>query len=246
MTDDSEGVEPQEQDGAGDPAVAFDALRRTVEDLAGDLTREMTTIRKGVEAAFEEIEKHERPPNYGPDLGRIVAALAGVEQRLGTIEKSPALRNGPDHYARAIENAGSRASDSAGRTLEARGQALDRAAAELGRHVRSARQRREQDRWVFGAGAVGLVVGVLLTLFAPRALPGSVDMAVAATAMSADRWNAGARLMQSGSPGDWSGLVDASNFVQANREALAACAATAAKAKKDQRCAVIVAAPAQK
>ena len=34
---------------------------------------------------------------------------------------------------------------------------------------------------------------MLLTLFLPRLLPGSVDMTVSATAMNADRWNAGAQ-----------------------------------------------------
>lgn len=40
---------------AGDPAAAFDALRITVESLASDLTREMTTIRKGVEYALDHL-----------------------------------------------------------------------------------------------------------------------------------------------------------------------------------------------
>ena len=50
---------------------------------------------------------------------------------------------------------------------------------------------------------------------------------------------------QSGSPGGWRGLVYASNLVRANQEALSACAETAAKAKKEQRCTLTLAAPAQ-
>ncbi|WP_234890237.1 DUF6118 family protein [Sinorhizobium medicae] len=49
--------------------------------------------------------------------------------------------------------------------------------------------------------------------------------------------------MQSGSPQGWRGLVDASNLVRANQEALAACAEAAAKVKKDQRCTINMAAP---
>nr|WP_277914635.1 DUF6118 family protein [Polymorphum gilvum] len=49
--------------------------------------------------------------------------------------------------------------------------------------------------------------------------------------------------MQSGSPGGWRGVVDASNLVRANQEALTVCAETAAKAKKDQRCTINVAVP---
>ncbi|MDW9418890.1 hypothetical protein GOC00_29875 [Sinorhizobium meliloti] len=84
-----------------------------------------------------------------------------------------------------------------------------------------------------------------MTLFLPRVLAGSVDMAVASTAMSADGWNAGISLMQSGSPQGWRGLVDASNLVRANKEALTACAEAAAKAKKDQRCTIALAGPQQ-
>jgi hypothetical protein len=94
-------------------------------------------------------------------------------------------------------------------------------------------------------GGAGLVAGVLLTLFAPRVLPGSVDMAVASTVMNADRWNAGVSLMQSGSPGGWRGVVDASNLVRMNQQALSACAEAAAKANEDQRCTITVSPPAR-
>ncbi|OJU83840.1 MAG: hypothetical protein BGO06_23965 [Shinella sp. 65-6] len=245
MTDENEGFEPDEQDAGNDPAQAFDALRRSVEKLARDVGGEMTVIRKGVEAAFEEFEKFQQPPDYGPELGRIVKQVAVVGQALEALQKLPALRNGPDHYARALESAGDRVSENAGRTIEARGQVLERVTGDLREFVRTARLRREQDWWVWGAGAAGLVAGVLLTLFLPRVLPGSVDMAVAATAMNADRWNAGTALMQSGSPGGWRSIVDASNLVRANTDALTRCAEAAAKAKKDQSCTVTVSVPAR-
>jgi len=42
LDDDRQAIEQDMQDeDAGDPAAAFDALRQTVEGLAGDLTREM-------------------------------------------------------------------------------------------------------------------------------------------------------------------------------------------------------------
>ena len=65
LDDDREGFEPEAMDeDAGDPAAAFDALRETVENLTADLKREMTTIRKGVEAAFEEFDRHGPPQDY--------------------------------------------------------------------------------------------------------------------------------------------------------------------------------------
>ncbi|MBY3517233.1 hypothetical protein HFN76_34535 [Rhizobium laguerreae] len=243
MMNENEGFEPDDQDTGGDPTEAFDTLRRSVERLARDVGGEMTVIRKGVEAAFEEFEKFQQPPDYGPELGRIVKQLTSMNQTLETLQKVPALKNGPDHYARVLENAGDRISASAVRMIEARGHGLESASAELGDYVKSARQRQRQDKWVFGAAIAGLVVGVLLTLFLPRVLPGSIDMTVAATAMNADRWNAGISLMQSGSPGRWRGLMAANDIARDNQAALTACAEAAAKAKKDQNCTITVAVP---
>ncbi|NKB84883.1 hypothetical protein HED51_24980 [Ochrobactrum grignonense] len=97
----------------------------------------------------------------------MVKQVAVVGQHLEALQKLPALRNGPDHYARALENAGDRVSESTGRTIEARGQALERVTSDLREFVRAARLRREQDWWLWGVGAAGLVAGVLLTLFLP-------------------------------------------------------------------------------
>ncbi|RVH97386.1 hypothetical protein CN205_36855, partial [Sinorhizobium meliloti] len=91
------------EDDAGDPAAAFEALRETVEDLAANLTREMTTIRKGVETAFDQIERQGTPVDYSAELGRIVQSLTTVGERLKAVEQSPVLRQGADHYARALE-----------------------------------------------------------------------------------------------------------------------------------------------
>ena len=51
-------------------------LRETVENLAADLKREMTTIRKGVEAAFEEFDRQGPAQDYKPELAQIVRQLA--------------------------------------------------------------------------------------------------------------------------------------------------------------------------
>jgi hypothetical protein len=245
MTDeDMEGFEPEvAPDDAGDPAVAFEALRRSVEKQGGQLGAEMTIIRRGVEAAFDKFEKFKEPTDYGSDLGKIIQFLAVVEERLEAIEQSPIMRNGPEHYGRTLERGGESLVRTAVQQLERQAVDLERTANSLGRRVAGARERYVQDRWLWGAGAAGLVAGVLLTLFAPRVLPGSVDMAVASTVMNDERWKAGIALMQSGSPGGWQSIVDASNFVRANDSELRSCAEAAAKAKKDQRCAITVAAP---
>ncbi|KNH09012.1 hypothetical protein BRCH_03408c [Candidatus Burkholderia brachyanthoides] len=131
MMDKSEGFSPKEHNDAGDPTQAFDALRCTVEDLAGDLTREMTTIRKGVEAAFDQFETFQQPPDYGQELAHIVKQVGVVGQALEALQTLPALRNGPDQYACALESAGDRVSENADRTIEARGQVLERMTGDL-------------------------------------------------------------------------------------------------------------------
>jgi hypothetical protein len=246
MTDDRERFEPQTPaEDAGDPAAAFEALRRSVEKLTRDLGGEMTVIRRGVETAFDQLEKLQQPTDYGTDLGRILHQLAHVGERLVAVEQSPVLRNGPEHYARALERGGESLVGSAAQHIGRQAADLERTANNLARHVASARERHIQDRWLWGVGAAGLAAGVLLTLFLPRVLPGSVDMAVASTVMNADRWTAGSTLMQSGDPEGWRGVVDASNLVRANTAALTSCAEAAAKAKKDQSCTITVPASAR-
>lgn len=247
LDDDREefGPEVSADEDAGDPAAAFDALRQTVEGLAGDLAREMTTIRKGVEMALEGFDRQGPPADYKPELAQIVQQLAHVGERLQGVEQSPILKRGAEHYAAALERSGEGLVRTAAQQLERQASDLERAGRVLSLHVASARERHAQNRllWIVGGG--GLVLGILLTLFAPRVLPGSIDMAVASTAMSADRWNAGIALMRSGSPRDWNNLVSASDLVRDNRPALTACAEAAATAKKDQRCTIVVAVPAQ-
>ena len=74
---DRDGMEPEtfHEDGAGDPVAAFEALRETIEDLAADLGREMTTIRKGVESAFDQFERQGAPVDYSAELGRMTQQL---------------------------------------------------------------------------------------------------------------------------------------------------------------------------
>ena len=94
MDDDREEFGPgASADDAGDPAAAFDALRETLENLAADLKREMTTIRKGVEAAFEEFDRHGPPQDYKPELAQIVQQLERQASDLERISNVLASHN---------------------------------------------------------------------------------------------------------------------------------------------------------
>ena len=246
MTDDSERFEPQAPaDDAGDPAQAFEALRRSVEKLTRDLGGEMTIIRRGVETAFDQIEKLQQPTDYGPDLGHIVQQLAHVGERLEAVEQSPVLRNGPEHYVRALERGGESLVGTAAQHIGRQATDLERTANNLARHVASARARHVQDRWLWGAGAAGLVAGVLLTLFAPRVLPGSVDSHVAGLVMGLDRINAAYAMIESVDPLGVKKLKWGGQFYEASGGEVYACLEKAKQIGKDQKCTITVPSPTE-
>lgn len=82
------------------------ARSNTIEKQGAQLGAERTIIRRGVEAAFDQFEKFQQPTDYGPDLGRIGQQLALVAEHLEAVEQSTILRQGPEHYARALERSG--------------------------------------------------------------------------------------------------------------------------------------------
>ncbi|UVV70797.1 DUF6118 family protein [Brucella anthropi] len=241
---DGMGLATREEE-SGDPAAAFDALRRTVETHGAQIGAEMTVMRRGIEVAFDQLEKIEPQTDYKPQLAQLVQALDNVAERLNGIEQSPILRQGAQHYAGVLERSGEALVRTAAQQLERQSSDLERASRNLSARVLGARERGKQNRLVFSAVGFGIIIGVLATLFMPRILPGRVDLAVASMVMNDDRWKAGIALMESGSPEGWRSLVEASDLVRTNREALSVCAEAAAKAKKDQRCTITVTTPAQ-
>lgn len=180
MTDDDrEPFEPEDIDGqedeAGDPAPAFEALRQTIEKQGAQIGAEMTVIRKGVEAAFDQFEKFQQPADYSADLSQIVQQLAHVGERLNAVEKSPILKNGPEHYARALERSGESLIHTAAHQLEGKGRDLAREAINLAAYTKSAYDRKNQDFRMWMAGVVGLVLGIFLILLLPHFLPFAAD-----------------------------------------------------------------------
>lgn len=89
-------------------------------------------------------------------------------------------------------------------------------------------------------GGAGIVLGVLLTLLAPRVLPGAVAPILASAVMGDTVWDAGMKMMMFASPDSWGRVVAAERLVEANKAAVADCRAAAAKAGKEQRCAIVV------
>ena len=244
MTDESEEYHELDLvDDEGDPAAAFAALRQTIEDLADNLAREMTTIRKGVEIALDGQEKVQQPVDYSADLGQMVQKLDIVAQHLEAVEKSPILKNGPEHYARAIERGGESLVKTAAQQLQNESRDLQRVAHELAGNLDSARERHVQNRYLWGIGAAGVVLGILATLFLPAVLPFSAAPRVASFVMGDTPWRAGMSLMDFASPEDWRRVAEADQLIEANKTEVVACREAAAEAGEDQRCTITVAVP---
>lgn len=128
----------------------------------------MKVIRRGVEAVFDHFEKFQQPAGYSTDLRHIPQSLAQVTQHLQTVEKSPILKDGPEHYARAIERSGQSLVKTAVQQFQNESRDFQRVARAMAEQMNSARLRRTQNQWL---GVIGLAGGILATLFLPSALP---------------------------------------------------------------------------
>ena len=226
--------EVEMQDGAGDPAQAFE-----------DLRAEVSVMRRAVEALPHALAAN-RPPaphDYRSDIGKVALGLGAVVGRLNEIEKHPALRMTPEAYGQAITRAGTTVMSEAGQKLDNAALDHDRARGELAGMVGTLRGRGQQ-RWALcWTGGIALVVGLILSPFIAGVLPFGLNTRVAALVMTTDRWDAGWALLRAGDTAWWQDAAAGLSLVQGNRDALVACQQAAATAGKDQRCTVIVKAP---
>ena len=240
--DDMEGFEPEAAaDEDGDPAQAFEALRQTVESLAGNLTREMTNIRKGVELALDRFEEVGPAADYRPEFGKVAQQLAAVAEHLQGVEQSPVLRNGPEHYARALERSGEGLVKTAVQQLER--QASERAGRNLASYTQSAYDRKSQDFRMWTAGLVGLALGIFLILLLPRFLPFSADSHVASLVMGFDRVSAGYAMIGADDPLEVEKMKWGGRFYNASGGEISACMERARQTGKEQQCTITVPAP---
>jgi hypothetical protein len=183
-----------------DPAAAFEGLRIEVAQLRAALEHLPTTA-----------------PDYAP-------TLAAIAQSLAAMEAHPALRLTPQDHASQVRQASEAAQQQGRRELANAVQRVDAAGAELERLAEQQRTGREQVRQVAIMTAVGAVAGVIVWVCfsgpIARALPASwsVPERMAAATLRLDRWEAGARLMQSGNPQGWAQLIEASRSEDRNGE----------------------------
>lgn len=221
----------EEASAEGDAAQAFEALRA-----------EVSVQRRAIEALSAALQSI-RSTDYTPTLGKIAKGLEDMNARLDTIEGHPALQLTPEQHQRAMAKAGSGLMHDMAQQMER----ATEAAASHGQHlagvIGTARRQDQQLKWVVVTGAVALVVGLLISPILARLLPFGLDGRVAASILHGNRWEAGAALMQAENPEGWRSIVNDLNLVKTNQAALTPCHEAAAKAKKEQRCMIVVPAP---
>lgn len=230
-----------DENGAG--TVTRAALQQSVDQITNSVVAEIGLMGQMMETALAGLHKGREQPDYGKDFARLHSVATDISSAVEILQKKSTASGGGDIGASVSDRIAVKASAEVARIVEARSHDLANVTNQLHRLVSSARDRQKQNGWLWGVGAGALIAGVLLTLFLPRMLPGPVDLVVAATAMSSDRWDAGSSLMQSASPAGWRDLADASRLARANTEALSTCRAAAAKAGKPQSCSIMVSAP---
>jgi Family of unknown function (DUF6118) len=216
---------------SGDAAQAFEHL-----------TQEVAVLHHTVEELVDAIQLKE-PTDYSLTLGEIAQDLGSIRERLDQIERHPALRIAPANYPAAMIGAGNTLLREATAKIDQAMRETERTTQALASIVGAAHTQEVHVKWIKFTAAAALIVGLLVSPVLARLLPFGLDGRVAASIMNADRWNAGAALMQAQSPQAWRTLMDAGKLFSDNSAALGACWDVAAKMKKEQHCIVVVPAP---
>jgi hypothetical protein len=229
----------------GDPAAAFDALRLAVDTQGANLARELAELRHGIEMTGRRVQEIGGAPDYGVDIARIKESLRQVAGQLQTIQQSPDIVGAAaDQYVAKFQESGTVMLRAALIAFDKSSGELERVSQALGERLALAKGRYVRLKFLGLAGAggvaIGVVAGVLMTLFLPRFLPGSTAMDAASTVMGKNRWDAGTDLMQTGDPKKWNDFMYADSVIWANKNTLAGCRDAAAKAKKNQPCLFVI------
>jgi hypothetical protein len=206
-----------------------------------DLRAEVAALRGAIDA-FPTAVQDTRPPDYAPTLGAIVKAIQGVEKRLAVIEAHPAIRLTPEQHGRAIERAGAATLREAMETFRNEAAAIGLERRQLGQIIGAALEQESQRRWRLWLAGAGVVLGLILFPLIAVVAPGGTHLAALAMGET-DRWQAGGVLMHEASPEGWREFVTGAMLARANVDAIRACREAAAKAGKEQKCAIVVAAP---
>src|SRR5579859_1038607 len=209
------------------------------EQAFDNLRAEVAGMRRALQGLAETL-KQLSPVDYTETLGAMAKRLEILGSTMAAIEQHPAIRTTPAQYHQAIAAAGEGLMHKSVRELDSAKAAAVAERRELAAMIGTMRGQWKQWEWLGWTGGATFILGLLISPIFARALPFGWDGHVAAFIMNADRWGAGAALMEAGSPEAWRHLKSAAALLQPNESALAACWEAAAKTKKEQRCTVVM------
>lgn len=212
-----------------DPARAFD-----------DLRAEVSVLRRAVEG-LPEAWRENRPPDYSPDLGRMVNALGAVGRHLEAIEKNPVLKIEPSSYRHAVEQAGMAASREMQGTFDSAIREVQGERKQLAGIIGEARDRRRQRRWVLGASGLAFLCGFAVAAPLFRVIPWNDNLGVASFIVGgSDRWDSGRTMMSATYPDVWKNFLWEDSVVRSNSEKIKGCQDDANKSNVEEYCTIKV------
>lgn len=208
-----------------DPARAFD-----------DLRAEVSVLRRAVEA-LPDAWRENRPPDYSPDLGRLVSALGTVGRHLEAIEKNPTLKMTPESYRAGVTQAGMAAGkEMAGSFQKAIGE-VQAERRQLAGIIGQARAQDRQSWWLLWCGLACLIVGLLVSPVVASLLPTGAGTRVASFIVGGkDRWESGSMMMQADSPEAWQNVQWDLQLIQENQPKIRDCRIEAEQKKGNVMC----------
>ncbi|MBY0256878.1 DUF6118 family protein [Methylobacterium sp.] len=236
-----------EADETVEAAVAFEALRASVERVGREVQAETARLAEGMTAALDRAEMTGTPVDYSADLGRLVQELATVSERLGAIERLPALRQDAERAVRLLQSSSEELVRDAVRRLDARAEVFLRETRVLKARSWPLWMYEDRNRIAFvgvAAGLAGLYLGAMAVFLVPNLLPFGAAESVARKILGeGSSWQAGIRLMTFEDPLRVSQLAAADRLVRVNAAVIEACREAVAKTGKDQPCTITVPVP---
>lgn len=193
------GPEDEPKDEVDGAEQAFEALRE-----------EVAALRRGMELVYRQVQQAGQPagtagPDYTLTLGRMEKALGVIAGRLEAVERQPALQvTGANLGLELNEAARSAAGTLSGSVSSVVGE-LRNATATLGDLVGRIHEQREQRQWMWTAGGLGVLGGVLLWFLLAALLPwGAGDWLASLPISRGDgAWIAGETLLARSYPEAW-------------------------------------------
>lgn len=223
-----------------------------VPEAAGDPAAEAFARLEGELALMRRAVQHlaaERAdiviPDYGTTLTDMAKRMGAISESLKGMAGHPAMQMTPESMGNRIAAAAESARRSDQDRISQARSDLHHATQEMRSVTAHARTAAEQRQKLYQVAGGAFLAGILLWSFLPgtiaRAMPDSWHWPERmATRMvgEATRWDAGARLMQSGSAEAWNALAQAADIQRDNRDAIDACRKSAATSQQPVRCTV--------